>query len=226
MNDFERINEMMKQGGVFMHEATGKKYYTGYEYTTLYDWDQYFENIVLFYLGWSTEYAENGVTIFCDLQKENGHIQRSSKGCEEQLSEHVKPFLFQICLLIYNRRGNVDFLSDNGAHYYNRLKKYLEYWLEDLRGFDSLSYWDSAPHTGMDNQRERAGNWHEREKFCCGVDLNSYLVRECRAAAVIAELLSDNAYADLMKDTAEKIKASMIKLFIWSHGTKGLFSVM
>lgn len=79
--------------------GTGKQYYTGYEYATLYDWDQFFETIIQLYLGWETTYARNGVEIFLDIQKENGYIQRSSKGCEEQLSEHVKPFQAQISLL-------------------------------------------------------------------------------------------------------------------------------
>ena len=37
--DFIRIYEMMKQKGVFTDAVTGKPYYTGYEYATLYDWD-------------------------------------------------------------------------------------------------------------------------------------------------------------------------------------------
>ena len=67
--DFERINAMMLQKGVFTDTdcGTGKQYYTGYEYATLYDWDQYFETIVQLYLGWETTYARNGVEIFLDI---------------------------------------------------------------------------------------------------------------------------------------------------------------
>lgn len=223
-SDLIRIDTMMRGKGVFLHEETGKEYYTGYEYATLYDWDQYFENIVLLYLGWSTKYAKNGIEIFCDLQKENGHIQRSSKGGEEQLSEHVKPFLFQISLLIYNRDGNVDFLSDNGCHYYNKLKKYLSYWLDREENFAGLAFWDSAPHTGMDNQRERAGNWHERDKFCCGVDLNSYLVRECKAASLIAGIIGDKEYSEYIIKRADTLKASMLK-YMWNENDGFFYDV-
>jgi hypothetical protein len=68
-NDFERINAMMLQKGVFTDTdcGTGKQYYTGYEYATLYDLDQYFETIVQLYLGWETTYARNGVEIFLDI---------------------------------------------------------------------------------------------------------------------------------------------------------------
>ena len=44
-DDYRRIDEMMRKKGVFTNLETGKQYYTGYEYATLYDWDQYFETI-------------------------------------------------------------------------------------------------------------------------------------------------------------------------------------
>ena len=211
LDELKRIDRMMREKGVFLHEETGRSYYTGYEYATLYDWDQYFETIVQLYLGWSTQLARNGIMIFCDLQKDSGHIQRSSKGCAEQLSEHVKPFLFQICLLVYNRDGDVSFLTDNDFFYYKRLQKYLAYWLDAPGNYDGLAFWDSAPHTGMDNQRERAGNWHERDKFCCGVDLNSYLVRECLAASEIAAVIGDDDYAAYIRGRSGKIRQSMLR---------------
>ncbi|MBP3917905.1 MAG: hypothetical protein J6I50_01880 [Clostridia bacterium] len=212
-NDFSRINEMMKQKGVFLHEETGKSYYTGYEYATLYDWDQYFETIVQLYLGWDTTYARLGVEIFLDLQKENGHIQRSSKGAEEQLSEHVKPFLAQICLLIYNRDGTVDFLREQNYHYYNRLKKYLDFWLFREENFHGLAFWDSAPHTGMDTQHERAGYWFDR--YCCGVDLNSYLVRECRAFALLARIFGKDEDAVFYETHAKRLADTIVDL-MWN----------
>lgn len=206
--DWKRIDDMMRRKGVLTdrHCGTNKQYYTGYEYETLYDWDQYFETLIQLYLGWETTYARNGIEIFLDIQKENGHIQRSSIGGEEQLAEHVKPFLAQIALLLYNRDGQVDFLRDNDFHYYNRMRKYLLYWLENPENYQGLAFWDSAPHTGMDNQHDRAGYWYDR--FCCGVDLNCYLVRECRAFALIAQLFGKtedeayfNAHAQRLHDT-------------------------
>lgn len=210
MDDYRRIDAMMKQKGVFTHPETGKQYYTGYEYATLYDWDQYFETIVQLYLGWDTNYARNGIEIFLDIQKENGHIQRSSKGEAAQLSEHVKPFLAQIALLIYNRDGNIDFLRENGDHYYERMKKYLLYWLMNPKNYQGLAYWDSAPHTGMDNQHERAGYWYDC--YCCGVDLNSFLVRECRAFALIADLFSHEEDARTFSAHADRIRETMLAL--------------
>ena len=208
-DDYRRIDEMMRKKGVFTNLETGKQYYTGYEYATLYDWDQYFETIVQLYLGWTTDYARLGVEIFLDMQKENGHIQRSSDGCDDQLLEHVKPFLSQICLLIYNRDGRIDFLSSNGFYYFNRLKKYLDYWLLRPENYCGLAFWDSSLHTGMDNHRDRAGHWSAR--FCCGVDLNCYLIRECRAFALLARILRRDEDAEIYDAHAKRIAQTVLE---------------
>lgn len=214
MTDFERIDRMMKEKGVYTEPITGKEYYTGYEYMTLYDWDQYFEGIIQLYLGWDTRFMRNGIEIFLDLQKENGHIQRSSKGADVQLAEHVKPFLAQIALLIYNRDGNIDFLKENEKYYYQRMKKYILYWLNNLDNYQGLAFWDSAPHTGMDNQHERAGYWCD--SFCCGVDLASFLVRECRAFSLLGELLEEKADAVQFGIYAEEM-AHRVRTMMWDE---------
>lgn len=61
----------------------------------------------------------------------------------------------------------------------------------------------SAPHTGMDNQHERAGFWLDR--FSEGVDLNCYLVRECRAFATLAELYGQPGLAQEYRAIAEAL---------------------
>ncbi len=218
-DELRRIHDMMQQKGVFTHPETGKPYYTGYAYATLYDWDQYFETIIQLYLGWPTDYARSGVEIFLDIQKENGHIQRSSKGCEEQLSEHVKPFLAQICLLLYNRDGHVNFLCDNDYFYYRHMQKYLDYWLLRPENWHGLAFWDSAPHSGMDNQHERAGYWYD--SYCCGVDLNSYLVRECRAFALLARLFGRTEDAARYEAHADRL-TDAIRTYLW-NGEDGFF---
>ena len=44
------------------------------------------------------------------------------------------------------------------CHYFRRLQRYLEYWLVEMdTNVNGLSEWMSAPHTGMENQHERAG---------------------------------------------------------------------
>ena len=230
--DFERINEMMHQKGVFIDTdcGTGKEYYTGYEYATLYDWDQYFESIVQLYLGWESTYARNGVEIFLELQKESGHIQRSSKGVDIQISENVKPFLAQIALLIYNRDGNLDFLKANDFRLYERMKKYVIYWLENPDNYKGLAYWDSALHTGMDNQHERAGTWvgfkgqQGSDYFCCGVDLNCYLVRESKAFSLIAEIFGKADDAAYFHAHSERLKKTILEM-MWDEEDRFFYDI-
>ena len=206
-----RISQLMERG-IFTEKVTQKPYFTGYSYETLYDWDQYFEAIVQRYLGWDSVYIKNGVTIFLDYQKDNGHIQRSTTGCDEQLSEHVKPFLSQIVLLLYKSEKSIAFIT---TEYYEKLKKYLNYWLFDLdANANNLSVWDSGPHTGMDNQHERAGWWYDR--ISEGVDLNSYLYRECLAFSRIAEIVGRPEDCAFYLACAGKVKNAVQEL-LWDE---------
>lgn len=66
---FEHIQGLMSKG--LVAHSSGRKYYTGYSYSTLYDWDQYFEGIVQLYMGYGTEYLQNSVCIFLEAQQKN-----------------------------------------------------------------------------------------------------------------------------------------------------------
>jgi glycogen debranching enzyme len=203
-------NDLMSRG-IFTDEDTGRSYFTGYSYRTLYDWDQYFESIVQIHMGWPSEYIKNGVTIFLDHQRQSGLISRSVPSNEFHDPEHVKPFLSQIAWLVFKNYGELDWITDD--HYFNRLKRYLDYWLVEMdANQNGLSEWMSAPHTGMDNQHERVGWWLDR--FSEGVDLNSYLVRECLAFSRLAGLLGKT---DLASEYALKSQelAVRIRTLLW-----------
>ena len=188
----ENIDSLM-QNGIFLEDESGLKYFTGYENKTLYDWDQYFGAILQIYMGWPSDYIRNGVIIFLQNQRENGFIARSVPGNEWHDTEHVKPFLAQIALLVYRAYGELDWIT--GGEYFPKLQKYIDFWLNDMdENKNGLSEWMSAPHTGMDNQHERAGFWLDRN--CEGVDLNSYLVRETLAFARLAELAGKQQLAN------------------------------
>jgi len=149
------IDTLMKKG-IMTEPVSGLEYFTGYEYKTLYDWDQYFESIIQIYMGWPSDYIKNGVIIFLQNQKKNGFIPRSVPSNKFHDPEHVKPFLAQIALLVYKGYGELDWIAND--IYFPKLKKYLDYWLFDMdENKNGLSEWMSAPHTGMDNQHERAG---------------------------------------------------------------------
>jgi putative isomerase len=210
--------EQLMQRGIFTDPDTGRIYFTGYSYKTLYDWDQYFETIVQIYMGWPSEYIKNGVTIFLDHQRSTGLISRSVPSNEYHDPEHVKPFLAQIALLVYQNYGELDWIISH--QYFSRLQRYLEYWLVEMdANGNGLSEWMSAPHTGMDNQHERAGWWLDR--FSEGVDLNCYLVRECRAFARLAALAKEEGLAQEYTRKAEE-RAARIRETMWDE-VEGFF---
>ena len=127
--NLQNVDSLMKRG-IMVEPATGMKYFTGYDYKTLYDWDQYFESIVQIYMGWPSEYMKNGVILFLKNQKDNGFIARSVPSNNWHDNEHVKPFLAQISLMIINEYDEKDWILNN--EYFNRLKKYLDYWLINM----------------------------------------------------------------------------------------------
>ena len=202
--------EALMKRGINVDPDTGRSYYTGYEYKTLYDWDQYFESLVQIYMGWPSDYIKNGVTIFLDHQKSSGLISRSVPSNEYHDPEHVKPFLAQIGLLVKANYGEISWLLND--RYYPRLKKYLDFWLYNMdRNGNGLSEWMSAPHTGMDNQHERAGHW--LAGTCEGVDLNCYLYRELQAFACLADEYGEKEdaleYAALAAGLKQRIQEQM-----------------
>ena len=203
----------MRSRGIQRDPNTGREYFSGYSYKTLYDWDPYFEGIVQLELGWTPEYMINEVKIFLDIQRADGFIRRVNDPTpREESAEMLKPFLAQISVLISRRLGDTTWLDD---HYYARMRLYLLYWLTVLtKDGGALSYWRSAPHTGMDTQHERAGHW--KADFCNGVDLNTYLYRECHAFALLADARRSRTDAELFRDYA-KVKKKAIQEQCWSE---------
>lgn len=155
---------------------------TGYAYGEFYDWDLYFENLYLSHFGVAT-YCRTNLETFLDRQLECGFVARTI--VEPRMRQHFKPFLAQIGVLGSRQFGQFLWLKDK---YYARLAKYLDYW-RWFCDFDrnGLSVWDSADHSGMDNQILRAGPLNSM--IIEGVDLNCYIVRELDAMAVIADAL-------------------------------------
>lgn len=203
--------QVLMERGILLEPDTNKKYYTGYDYKTLYDWDQYFEAIIQIYMGWPSEFIKNGVTIFLDHQQADGLISRSVPSNIYHDPEHVKPFLCQTILLVDKYYGELDWVLNDT--YYPRLKKYLNYWLVEMDSNGSgLSEWMSAPHTGMDNQHERAGWWEDR--ISEGVDLNCYLYLELIAFACLADRYGQPEDAATFREHASKKKEAIQRL-LW-----------
>lgn len=202
------LKNLIEQG-VFTDARTGRQYFTGYQYKTLYDWDQYFETIVQLHLGYDTKIAINGVLVFLESQSENGFIVRLNQvtdpGCDSV--EHAKPFLAQIVLMILKKDKHISWLSED---YYVKLEKYLRYWMTEQDGnANVLPSWNSAPHSGMDNQHERAGHWNAH--YCEGADLAGYLYRDCIAMSLISRHLGKKDKEKYYRMTADRIKKAVLE---------------
>ncbi len=161
---------------------------TGYPYNEFYDWDLYFENLYLSYYGvWP--YCFTNLREFLDRQEPDGYINRSL--IKKRDRQHFKPFLAQLLVLGARQSGN-DYKWVRG-NYYDRLRRYIDKWFSYDSDKNGLPAWNSADAAGTDNQWSRAG---ALASFSVeGVDLASYLVRELRAMAVIADGLGRSADA-------------------------------
>ncbi len=207
------IGELMWSRGIRRDPSTNMQFYTGYSYGTLYDWDMYFETIIQAYFG-KINYAKNSLIVFLEHQRDSGFIPRCIPEREPEVNEHAKPFLAQTALVISRFLGDFSWI----APYYDKLKKFVMYWIEkkDVNR-NSLSEWDSAPHTGMDNQHERAGKWNAC--FCEGVDLNSYLYRELIAMSKIAKEIGKSEDVHFFREKAEE-KRKAIQSMLWNDEDK------
>ena len=155
---------------------------TGYPYNEFYDWDLYFENLYLSYYGvW--QYCFTNLREFLDRQQPDGYISRSL--IKQRDRQHFKPFLAQ--LVVLGCKQNKDDYEWVRGNYYERLGKYLAKWFSYDGDKNGLPVWNSADAAGTDNQWSRGGKLSSFEIE--GVDLASYLVRELRAMAVIAQHL-------------------------------------
>ncbi len=194
-------------------------YFTGYSDHTLYDWDQYFEGILLCNLGWPTEYLKNGVRIFLNRQEEDGFVARAFNvgypgSVHIKHRTMIKPFLGQILLLCHHQSGQSGWLLEEGL--WEKLLRYVDCWRSRFRDSDSgLSFWFDAGQTGMDNHYDRAGDFGGDTGFCAGCDLNSYLVRELKALAVLADILGQHDDARSLRAESEAL-ANAMQEYLWN----------
>jgi neutral trehalase len=179
-----RLHHDLKHKAVRSHNNR-RDLLNGYSYDVFYDWDAYFENCYLAHLG-EARFCRNNVEAFLDEQLACGFISRSLG--LDRMRQHFKPFLAQMVWLGVRQGIDPRWLR---GRYLDRLAKYLDYWTwfcdHDRNG---LSVWDSADHSGMDNQVSRAGEHFAQTRE--GVDLNVYIAREFDAIANLYERLDDH----------------------------------
>ncbi len=225
------LNENIKEYGIIKLTGFDEYLLTGYSYGEFYDWDLYFENIYMSYYG-INEYCFTNLKLFLKRQYLNGYVSRTL--LEPRVYQHFKPFLAQIALLgskqtqdyswlleVVNASENYSTPDDwtmnrnfyvDGRSYYERLQKYIFYWFWYM-DFDKngLPVWNSADHSGMDNQDSRAGYFNAFRYE--GVDLACYLYRELKSMEIIADKLGFKEDAIEYKEHAARLMDQINKNF-------------
>lgn len=213
----QMLNSDILNKGIVYDSTRKSELLTGYSYGEFYDWDLYFENVYLSYYG-IHKYCFTNLDIFLSLQHDNGFIPRSFGTKNYGAKEMFKPFISQLVVLGSKQTHNFDWAEEN----YDQLVRYINRWFEyDMDG-NGLCYWGEfetgdwgAYHSGMDNQQSRCVGRSE------GVDLNSYLVRELRAMAYIAEQLGRKEDAQDFMTRAQRL-TNRINEILWDS-EKGFY---
>lgn len=195
------LNQDIYSKGMLSFPETSDKLLTGYAYGEFYDWDLYFENLYLTYYGIS-DFCFSNFKVFMSRQKPDGFISRSL--IMSRPKQIFKPFLAQIAVLGSKQNGN-NFEWLRGK-YYIGLRRYIDRWLGYDADHNGLPVWQSADHSGMDNQRNRNGDMPFQIE---GIDLACYIYRELQSMAIIAEKLGipddKKAYLEQADGLAKKI---------------------
>jgi hypothetical protein len=221
-----KLVEIMETRAVHHHPQLGA-YYTGYP-DGLFTWETFFDNIVLLHAG-ETQLGKGALAILLSTQRPDGFIPRHWPGLAAptgfgdvwslyESEEHAQPFLCQ-CALFLTRanQGDIAWITEP---MYDGLARYLAHWEAAWRRDSSgLCVWASAPHSGEDNQFDRAGVW--RSYFCAGADLNSFLYLDYLAMARIAKAKGKTADAALFEQSAAQKKAA-IQSLLWDE-TDGFY---
>jgi putative isomerase len=200
------VNQNIRTRGLRKIPGVNSTLLTGYPYNEFYDWDLYFENLYLSYYNvWP--YCFTNLQEFLDRQHPDGYINRSL--IKQRDRQHFKPFLAQLVVLGCRQNGH-DYSWVKG-NYYDRLRKYVDKWFSYDGDGNGLPTWNSADEAGTDNQWSRGG---PVGSFTIeGADLASYLVRELRALAVIANGVGRSADAKGFSDHADQLIGVMNATF-------------
>jgi putative isomerase len=203
------VNADIRTNGLRQIPGVKETLLTGYPYNEFYDWDLYFENLYLSYYGvWP--YCFTNLKEFLDREQPDGYVNRSL--IKQRDRQQFKPFLAQLVVLGAKQNKN-DYEWVRG-NYYGRLKKYLDKWFSYDADENGLPVWNSADAAGTDNQFSRAGQIGAFDIE--GVDLASYLVRELRAMAIIADRLNMKPDVREFSDHADHV-VRLINDTLWNE---------
>ncbi|MDP9173406.1 MAG: hypothetical protein M3O30_06015 [Planctomycetota bacterium] len=204
-----KVNSDIRTRGLRSFPGSDEKVITGYPYNEFYDWDLYFENVYLTYYNISP-YCFSNLKLFLKREQPDGYISRSLIKFRDR--QDFKPFLAQ--LLVMGTKMRNDDYEWVRRDYYDRLKKFVDHWFTYDGDHNGLPVWNSADHSGMDNQWSRAGALNSFSVE--GVDLSCFLVREMRAMAVIADALGKQEDKKAYLDHANQL-SKLINDVLWDE---------
>ncbi len=225
LNDFksrlDTLNLDIAEKGVLYHVRYNTTLLTGYSYHQVYDWDAYFESLYLSYYGIS-DYCFNNTKSFLKQQKANGFISRTIN--ESRPRQHFKPFLAQMAELGSRQSGNYEWVNEkmerDSMTIFERLEFSIEHWFTDMDSDkNGLPVWNSADHSGMDNQVSRAGELDAYRYE--GVDLACYIYREYKAMEQMASHIGLNEKSAEFATKAERLAAQVNNVF-WDE-SEGIY---
>jgi putative isomerase len=181
-------------------------------YEQQYDWDAFFEGVALAYDGGDRAEA------FRDAMRNFLHFTSASGFTPRTLSpekfwdfpDQMKPFLAQGCLVASRALGDFDWLEGD---YFARIESNLTYWETNRIGGHGLFMWRSALESGVDNN---AASVNTPDLSIESVDVNAYLVREYRAAALIAERLGNSRIGTTYRARAHELRRRM-EAVLWDE---------
>lgn len=169
-NDLKHPEEKDRQKGVYVQQ---------------YDWDAFFEGVAFTYDGPErVKYFKSAMQNFLHFTTPAGYTPRTlSPEKFWDFPDHMKPFLVQGCYLSSKYLGDFTWLDGEN---YQKLQAFLSYYETHRLGSHGLYTWRSAIESGVDNN---AALVNTADMSVEAVDVNSYLVREYHAMAVIARAL-------------------------------------
>lgn len=195
-------------------------------YFQLFDWDMYFMGVALSYDGVGKPVA-NSIEDFLEFVDEYanwpGYTPREiAPDALWALPEQCKPFLAQAAVRASRTMNDYQWLLEpNGESKktaYAKLADTVHFWEDNRRAPDGFFVWFDGVESGVDNNPAVSDSPSQVTE---GVDLQSYLYREYRAMAVLAEKLGKREDAQAYKAKADDLE-NRVRDKMWSEAD-GLF---
>lgn len=147
------------------------------------------------------------------FQNSSGYVpcvMSAANGANNAASSfHAQPFLAQNAAVYVKHTGDTAF----AGKVYDKLQKYLDYWLKKHSAPFGLYRWHYTYMSGFDN--EIAGTIFQPDTII-PPDLNAWLYLEMRSMAYLAEVLNNDSDKNDYLGRAEKLKDA-INTILWNE---------